>query len=133
MATAAGRVVLTSLTQSDYDELAARVQRFGANLEAALQSGGLSACVPNVGPLLGLYVAPGGAKITAPTDYASAKALCSNGVYPKLFHALLERQVALAPGAYEILFTSFAHDEVLLDEVCGIAEQAAAQVAAELN
>ena len=133
LATAAGRAVLTSLAQSDYDELSARVKRFGANLAAALQSGGLSACVPNIGPLLGLYVAPAGTQITAPTAYASAKALCSNGVYPKLFHALLERRVALAPGAYEILFTSFAHDDALLDEVCIIAEQAAAQVAAELN
>ncbi|CAB4766159.1 unannotated protein [freshwater metagenome] len=35
--------------------------------------------------------------------------LARNGIYPKVFHELLTRGVALAPGAYEVLFPSLAH------------------------
>jgi glutamate-1-semialdehyde 2,1-aminomutase len=47
----------------------------------------------------------------APTNFTEAKLLCENGLYGPFFHAMLERGVALAPGAYEILFTSMAHSD----------------------
>ncbi len=132
LATAAGLCVLNALGTSDYDELAARVARFAGELSSAITAGGLSAVVPSFRSLAGLYVGPPGAELHAPSDYESAKALCANGVYPKFFHAMLERKVALAPGAYEILFVSFAHDEALLSEVCEIAHDASVSVAREL-
>ena len=48
-------------------------------------------------------------EVSAPTNFAEAKVLYENGLYAKFFHAMLERGVALAPGAYEILFVSLAH------------------------
>jgi glutamate-1-semialdehyde 2,1-aminomutase len=133
LATAAGRTVLESLSAADYDELAARVGRFASNLEAAIIAGGLSARVPSFRSLAGLYVGAPGAELVAPGDYEAAKAICSNGVYPKFFHAMLERGVALAPGAYEILFVSFAHDDALLTQVCDLATEAAATVVGDLD
>ena len=95
--------------QPALDGLIVRVQQFGQSLEAALRSGGLGATVLSAGPLLGLYV--GETNPVAPTNYAEAKAICGGPMYAKLFHALLERGVALAPGAYEVLFPSFAHSD----------------------
>ena len=83
--------------------------------------------LPRVGSLLGCFFGD-----VAPTDFDEAKALADNGVYPKVFHALLERGVALAPGAYEALFPSLAHTEAVIDETISIAAEAAVMVAAEL-
>ena len=38
-------------------------------------------------------------------------AAASNGVYPTFFHGMLERGVALAPGPYEAMFPSLAHED----------------------
>ena len=132
LATAAGRAVLEAVGPSDYETLSARVSLFAKDLESALAAGGLAATVPTVGPLAGLFVAPAGAgPLVAPTDYEGAKALAGNGLYGRLFHAMLRRGVALAPGPYEILFPGLAHDETVLARVVEIAGEAGAEVAAE--
>ena len=46
---------------------------------------------------------------------------------------MLDRGVALAPGAYEVLFVGLAHTDAVLDEVVAIAADAAAAVAARLG
>ena len=109
LATAAGLKVLSVVDQPALDGLMVRVQQFGRSLEEALRSGGLGATVVSSGPLLGLYV--GETNPVAPTNYSEAKVICGGPLYAKLFHALLERGVALAPGAYEVLFPSFAHSD----------------------
>jgi glutamate-1-semialdehyde aminotransferase len=58
---------------------------------------------------MGLYLAR--EEFEAPTNFAESKVLCENGLYKEFFHAMLRRGVALAPGAYEILFVSLAHTE----------------------
>ena len=58
----------------------------------------------------------------APTNFAEAKTLCENGLYRAFFHAMLDRGVALAPGAYEILFVSLAHSD---DDLAATVEKAA--------
>ena len=133
LATAAGLTVLSSVTPADYAALRQRAERFGRSLEGALNDGGLFARVPTAGPLLGLYVAPGGTVATTPTNYHQARALAERGVYAHLFHALLRRGVALAPGAYEIIFVSMAHTDSMLDEVVELAHEAALEVAAQLR
>jgi glutamate-1-semialdehyde 2,1-aminomutase len=81
---------------------------------------------PNVGPLIGLYLAYDEA--SAPTNFAEAKVLNENGLYAKFFHAMLDRGVALAPGAYEILFTSMSHTDDDLERTVSIAADAAKEV-----
>jgi glutamate-1-semialdehyde aminotransferase len=66
-------------------------------------------------------------------NYPEARAIAELGVYPHLFHALLRRGVAMAPGAYEILFLSMAHTDAMLEEIVELAGEAATEVAASLR
>jgi len=51
--------------------------------------------------------------------------------YKLLFHALLEREVSIAPSAYEVGFVSLAHTEEHLVRFAGAVESALAEVAGE--
>ncbi|HEY2215154.1 MAG TPA: glutamate-1-semialdehyde 2,1-aminomutase [Acidimicrobiales bacterium] len=134
LATAAGCAVLAQVTDDDYVELSERVAVFARSLEKALVEGGLSARVPTVGPLVGLFVAPKSADgpLVNPVDYVTARELAGNGVYPLLFHALLRRGVALAPGGYEVMFPGLSHSDEVLAQVTELAHEAAAEVAHSL-
>ena len=125
LATAAGVAVLDAVTPDDYRALAQRVQRFAAELEAAVSDAGLPVQVPAAGTLLGLFLAEG-----AVTDHASARAAVEQGRYPSFFAAMLRRGVALAPGPYEVLFVGLAHRQDDLDQVVAAAAASAAAVAA---
>ncbi len=109
LATAAGAKVLSLVTPSDYDALAKRVAQFASRVEEAVRSTGLHCVAPVQGPLMGLYLSR--EPFDAPTDFDGAKLLCDNGLYREFFHAMLSQGVALAPGAYEILFVSLAHSD----------------------
>ena len=127
LAMAAGRATLELLDDGAFDRLTAKSARLADGLASAFSGAGLDAVLPRVGSLLGCFFGD-----VAPTDFDEAKALADNGIYPKVFHALLERGVALAPGAYEALFPSLAHTEAVIDETISIAAEAAVMVAAEL-
>jgi glutamate-1-semialdehyde 2,1-aminomutase len=131
LATAAGLAVLTEVIDGDYAELGARASSFAANLSAAIAAGGLAVSVPVIGPLVGLFLSPSG-PISSPVDYVTAHALASNGVYPRFFHAMLRRGVALAPGAYEVMFPGLSHGVDVLDRVVVAAGESSAEVAKEL-
>ena len=119
LATAAGLTVLRMLSAESYAGLAARVASFGDALQqilndAIIASGvtdaegrQLTARVPVVGPLLGLFFVPEGAPDVR--DYAGAAASAGTGIYARFFRAMLDRGVALAPGPYEVAFPSLAH------------------------
>lgn len=124
LATAAGLATLEMLTESFYEQLAGRVACFAAGLQDALTSGGLDWKVSVVSSLSGIYA---GADL--PVDYAGATA-CDEQGYARFFHAMLSRGVALAPGAYEVMFCGLAHTDALLDRVIEVAGEAAAEVAA---
>jgi glutamate-1-semialdehyde 2,1-aminomutase len=131
LATAAGLAVLTEVTDDDYVELGSRAAAFAANLTAAISQGGLAVCVPVVGPLVGLFLSPS-EPIAAPVNYVAAHALASNGLYARFFHAMLRRRVALAPGAYEVMFPGMSHEDDVLDHVVAAAGESSAEVAKEL-
>ena len=120
LATAAGTTVLNLVTPRDYEELTARVNAFAVNLEVAISSSGLHAHCPSQGPLMGLFLSRD--EFSAPRNFVEAKELCENGLYRTFFHAMLDRGVAFAPGAYEILFVSLAHGT---DELAATVEKAA--------
>jgi glutamate-1-semialdehyde 2,1-aminomutase len=125
LAMAAGRTTLELLDGDAHARLTATATRLAAGLAGAFADAGLTAILPRVGPLLGLFFGA-----TNPTDFDEAQVLAENGVYPKVFHALLERGVALAPGAYEVLFPSLAHDDEVVEATITAAADAAASVAA---
>jgi glutamate-1-semialdehyde 2,1-aminomutase len=129
LATAAGLAVLDHVEPADYEALTDRVALFAKGLESAVAGGGLAVAVPTVGPLVGLFVAPAAAgPLVAPTDYESARAIASGETYARFFHAMLRRGVALAPGAYEVMFPGLAHDDGVLARVVEAAGEAAAEV-----
>ncbi len=118
LATAAGLAVLAHLDDDAYARLEAKAARLQSGLSEAFAAVGVSASVPRVGPLLGLFFTD-----VEPVDFATAKAAADNGMYPKFFHGMLRRGVAFAPGAYEAIFVSLAHTN---DEIDATAEAAAA-------
>jgi glutamate-1-semialdehyde 2,1-aminomutase len=127
LATAAGVKVLELVGPVDYAVLAERVARFANDLGEAVESAGLYSQTPTQGPLLGLYLSR--EPFESPKNFDEAKVLCDNGLYRPFFHAMLERGVALAPGAYEILFVSLAHSDDDLSrtvELAAVAAKAAA-------
>ena len=124
LATAAGRAALSQLTYGAYAQLTSRVERFAADLATAIGDGGLTVRVPVAGTLVGLYFGT-----DAAIDYDSAR-LTDESLYSALFHEMLDRGVALAPGAYEVMFVGIAHTDALLDQVVDAAGAAARAVAA---
>ena len=125
LAMVAGRTTLDLLDDGAFDRLTATTTRLAEGLVSAFAGAGLASVLPRVGSLLGLFFGT-----TPPTDFDAAKVLADNGVYPKVFHALLDRGVALAPGPYEALFPSLAHGDAVVDETIQIAADSAKAVVA---
>ena len=123
LATAAGLAALDLLDDHAYAALDATGARLAAGLQGAFDAAGLTAVVPRVGPLVGLFF---GAE--APTDYVGARTT-NEAAYAAFFHAMLDAGVALAPGAYEVMFPGLAHLDPIIDRIVETAAVAATQVA----
>lgn len=113
LATAAGLAALDLLDAAAYETLEATANRLAEGLDKAFAPVG--GCVSIEASLVGLRFAS-----AAATDYESAKA-CDEALYATVFHALLDEGVAIAPGAYEVLFPGLAHDDGVIDEVVATA------------
>jgi glutamate-1-semialdehyde 2,1-aminomutase len=134
LATAAGLAVLDMMDPASYAALSRRVARFGPALADVLSSAlvkagskdgdgrQLEAQVPVVGPLFGLFFVPTGAGPVR--NYEEAIRSASTGLYARLFRAMLDRGVALAPGPYEVAFPSMAHGDAELDRTLDVASEA---------
>jgi glutamate-1-semialdehyde 2,1-aminomutase len=123
VAMAAGLAALELLDDAAYVTLEGIAARLAEGLAKAFDSAGVTARVPVAGALVGLFF---GSEV--PTDYAGARRT-DEQAYARFFHALLEEGVAIAPGAYEILFPGLAHDGPVLDEIVSAAGRAAAAMA----
>jgi glutamate-1-semialdehyde 2,1-aminomutase len=89
----------------------------------AFGAAGISVCVPRFATLVGLFFGD-----TPPTDYVSA-CTTNEALYATFFHELLDRGVAIAPGAYEVMFPGLAHNDEVLTAISDAAHAAAAAVA----
>ncbi|NNE72050.1 MAG: glutamate-1-semialdehyde 2,1-aminomutase [Acidimicrobiales bacterium] len=121
LATAAGLAALGELTPDAYRRLDRTATKLALGMQAAFDAAGVAAVVPRVGTLVGLFFGT-----EAPTNFDEAQALADNGVYPRFFHGMLERGVALAPGPYEILFPSLVHSDDIIDETVAVVAEVAA-------
>ena len=110
LATAAGLATLEQLTPDVYRSLTDTAARLADGMVKAAAAAGVACTVPRVGSLLGVFFCA-----DAPSDFDQAKAAAENGVYPRVFHALLESGVAFAPGPYEALFPSLVHTDDHID------------------
>ena len=120
LATAAGLAVLDLLDAAAYDRLRHAAGALAAAFRNAFAAAGVTAHVPLTSTLVGLYVGD-----PLPIDYDGALAT-DEAAYAKLFHGLLNRGVALAPGAYEVMFPGLAHDTEAIREVAAAVAEAAA-------
>ena len=119
LAMAAGRVTLEFLDRDAYKQLTTTATRLADGLTDVFSSAGFSALLPRVGSLVGLFF---GEK--PPTNFDEAQELAGNGVYPKVFHALLQQGVAFAPGPYEGLFPSLVHTDEIIDRTLDLTASA---------
>jgi glutamate-1-semialdehyde 2,1-aminomutase len=123
LATAAGIAALGMLQPAVYERIASAAEQLAGGLSTVLENAGLPAVVSRVGTLVGLFFGE-----EPPRDYDGAKRT-DERLYAAFFHALLSRGVAIAPGAYEILFPGVAHTPEVVDRIVDLAHDAALAVA----
>jgi glutamate-1-semialdehyde 2,1-aminomutase len=123
LATAAGAAALEHLTPEVYAELTRRSAKLAEGLGSALRAAGFAVQVPRYGTLVGLHFGD-----TVATDYDQARTT-DEAAYAAFFHALLDRGVAIAPGAYEVMFCGLAHTDDVLDQTLEAAADAAVAAA----
>lgn len=126
LATAAGAAVLGELTTDAYEQLVDTATALADGLRAAFAEAGVAAQVPQVGPLVGLFFGD-----TVPRDYDQAAASVALGRYPAWFWGMLRRGIHLAPGPYEVMFPSLAHDDADIRRTVDAAAEVAAELAAD--
>lgn len=124
LATAAGLAALSLLEDGSYEFLSRQAHRLADGLRDAFAAAGISAHVPVVESLVGLHLAPESAH-----NFDEAKQT-DEALYARFFHAMLDEGVALAPGAYEVLFCGLAHTNSVIDAIIDSAGRAARVAAA---
>ncbi len=116
MATAAGLAALDRLDAEAYTEIERRATRLQSILDAVAASTGIPMRTTRIGTLVGLFLGAGLAPDARPTNFDEAKTT-DERLYARIFHALLDAGVAMAPGAYEALFVGLGHDDDVMDEL----------------
>jgi glutamate-1-semialdehyde 2,1-aminomutase len=124
LATAAGIAALELLDDRAFDALEACAEQLSAGIDKAFTEAGLDAQTVRYGSIVGLFLGQ-----EAPIDYDGAKTT-DEALYAALFHELLRRGVAIAPGAYEVLFPGLAHSAEVIDRALAAFTEAVAAVSA---
>jgi glutamate-1-semialdehyde 2,1-aminomutase len=124
LATAAGLAALDLLDDGAYVRIVEHARQLADGLRDAMAAVDLEAQVTRYASLVGLHFGS-----ESPVDYDGAKRTDEKR-YAHFFHELLDRQVAIAPGAYEVMFPGLAHRPDVIDRVLEVAGDAARAVAA---
>jgi glutamate-1-semialdehyde 2,1-aminomutase len=126
LATAAGLAALALLDDDAYRAIDAATRELSLGLAKAFagaRSGaGIGASLQPVCGLIGVAFGD-----HAEVSSGSTRTI-DEGMYARVFHALLHQGVALAPGAYEVMFVGLAHDEPVIEETLALAERALASM-----
>ena len=120
LAIAAGMATLRLLDHSAYEQLTDTAEKLAAGIRSAFASSSIAVQVPQVGPLLGFFFAD-----EPVVDNEGATASANTGHFAPLFHSLLERGIALAPGPYEVMFPSLAHRDAEIERTIAAFHEAA--------
>jgi glutamate-1-semialdehyde 2,1-aminomutase len=123
LATAAGLAALSLLDDRAFTKLEATAEHLASGIAKAFADAGLDVRVIRYGSLVGLFFGP-----EAPTDYEGARRT-DEAAYASLFHHLLRRGVAIAPGAYEVLFPGLAHGPEAIDRIIDMFAESALAMA----
>jgi glutamate-1-semialdehyde 2,1-aminomutase len=124
LATAAGLAVLAELDGGAYAELERLAGRLTDGLAKVCADAGVDAQVPRAWTLAGISFS------AAPVrNYEDARRADADR-YAAFFHGLLERDVFLAPSAFESVFPSLAHTDTDIDRTIAAAASVLAAVTA---
>jgi glutamate-1-semialdehyde 2,1-aminomutase len=105
LAMAAGLATLREMERPGvYEQLSEASRALARGVERAAQAAGVPVQAAAVGGMWGFFLAP-----AAVTDYATART-ADTVMFARLFHALLDEGVYIAPSQFEACFTSTAHD-----------------------
>ena len=105
LAMAAGIATLSVLKQSDYAALEARVEAFCAELEAILKGKGVPVTVKRLASMYTIFFSEGPLR-----NFEDVKN-SDTALYARFFRAMRERNIFIAPSAFEVAMVSFAHTE----------------------
>ncbi|MBC8090531.1 MAG: glutamate-1-semialdehyde 2,1-aminomutase, partial [Pseudonocardia sp.] len=122
LATAAGLAVLGELSDDVYVELEAKTDALTTGLREVLAAAGLAVTAPRAFTLGGVFFS-----LNPGHHYDDARTADSER-YARFFHEMLNRNIYLAPSAFEAIFPSLAHTDQNIEATI----QAAAESAAEL-
>jgi glutamate-1-semialdehyde 2,1-aminomutase len=122
LATACGIAALDLLDEHAFSALAHRADTLASGLAKGFAEADVDVAVSRFESLVGVHFGT-----SAPTDFDGA-VRTDEELYGRWFHGLLERGVAIAPGAYEVLFPGLSHS----DEVISSVIDASCEVAASL-
>ena len=115
LAMAAGIACLRLLDEENpYARLDALGQKLRDAVVAAAKEKGLPVQVPQRGSMFSIFFTA-----TPVRDYATALT-GDAALFGRFFHACLQRDVYLAPSAYEAGFISTAHDGAAIDRACEV-------------
>ena len=122
VAVTAGLTTLEILEETDpYPDLERKAARLEVGLREAATSAGVPAAINRVGSMLTTFFT--GDPVT---DYATARRSDTER-YGRLFRAMLERGVYLAPSQFEAAFVSTAHTDAEIDATLAAAREAMAR------
>lgn len=123
LAMAAG---IESLKMLDELDPYARLDALGRQIQSAVldaaQKKGLPIQVPQCGSMFSIFFTA-----TPVRDYATALTGDAK-LFSRFFHACLQRDVYLAPSAYEAAFLSTAHEGATIDRACEVLASAIAEL-----
>ena len=118
LAMAAGIATLSVLKASDYAALEARVEAFAAELESILRGKGVPVTVNRLASMYTVFFSDGPLRNFEDVKNSDTE------MYSRFFRAMRERNIFVAPSAFEVAMVSFAHTEEdfakTLDAVRGI-------------
>ena len=118
LAMAAGIATLSVLKASDYAALEARVEDFAAELESILHGKGVPVTVNRLASMYTVFFSDGPLRNFEDVKNSDTE------MYSRFFRAMRERNIFVAPSAFEVAMVSFAHTEEdfakTLDAVRGI-------------
>lgn len=120
LAMAAGLTTLEKLAAPGvYERLNAATERFTRGLTDRASAAGLDMVCDFRGGMFGFVFG----RTERPLNYEDI-AGCDVGRFQRFFHAMLERNVYLAPSAYEAGFMSLAHSDADIDAALDAADEA---------
>jgi glutamate-1-semialdehyde 2,1-aminomutase len=115
---------IESLKMLDELDRYARLDALGRQIQSAVlgaaRKKGLPLQVPQCGSMFSIFFTA-----TPVRDYATALTGDAK-LFSRFFHACLQRDVYLAPSAYEAAFLSTAHEGAAIDRACEVLASAIA-------